>query len=176
MSYDLDRIGELLTACDDGSASNTARGRALETLVSELFAAIPGITFDVRDRLDVFDAQEIDVGIWNDGDPDGLQGFEQVFLVECKNWERPVGSLEVAWFDTKLRLRGLSFGVLVAMHGITGTEHALTSAHFIVSAALQEGRSVVVLARDEIEALQTSADLVEMLKRKRLALIVSGRF
>jgi hypothetical protein len=160
----------------DGARRPLGRARRPAGPARGLFAGIPGITFDIRNRIDVFSAQEIDVGIWNDGDPDGLQGFEQVILVECKNWDRPVGSLEVAWFDTKLRLRGLSFGVLVAMNGITGNEHALTAAHFIVSSALQEGRSVVVLTRQEIEALRTPAQLVEMLKKKRLAVVVSGRF
>jgi hypothetical protein len=175
VKYDASRIQELLARCDDANLSNTARGRALETLVAELFTAIPGVTFDERDRLDVFEAQEIDVGIWNDGDSLGLQGFEQVILIECKNWQQPVGSLEVAWFDTKLRLRGLSFGVLVAMNDITGSAYALTSAHFIVAAALREGRAIVVLTRQQIEALDTTDDLVELLKRKRLALVVSGR-
>ncbi len=94
---------------------------------------------------------------------------------QLPNWERPVGSLEVAWFDTKLRLRGLNFGVLVAMNGITGNAYALTSAHFIVSAALREGRSNVVHSRQDIETLRCTANLVELLKRKRLALVVSGR-
>jgi hypothetical protein len=35
---------------------------------------------------------------------------------------------------------------------------------------------VVVLTRQEIEALRTPAQLVEMLKKKRLAVVVSGRF
>jgi hypothetical protein len=40
VSYDLQRIRELLAACDDRTTSNTARGRALETLVAELLARL----------------------------------------------------------------------------------------------------------------------------------------
>ena len=174
MTYDLERIRALFAECDDQGALNAVRGKALESLVVELFGAIPGVRVEATNSLDVFGAQEIDVGIWNEGHPEGLQGLAQIFLVECKNWNRPVGSLEVAWFDTKLRLRGLSFGVLVAMNGITGNHHSRISAHLILSAALHEKRSLVVLTRGDLESLRRPPDLVEMLKRKLMQLTLSA--
>ncbi len=52
MNYDIQRIQALLSECDDLAASNAARGRALETLVSELFELIPGVTVEARDSLE----------------------------------------------------------------------------------------------------------------------------
>lgn len=156
-----------------GGASTTARGRALEALVAELFETIPGIRCPIRDRLDVFGAQEIDVAVANAQAADGLAGFPSVFLIECKNWSSPVGSLEVGWFDTKLRLRGLPFGVLVALNGITGQPHALSSAHNIVAAALQDGRRLVVLAEDDLRALTSPLDLISLLQERELELYVA---
>jgi hypothetical protein len=122
----------------------------------------------------VFESQEIDVALGNDAVPGGLAGFERLIFVECKNWNQPVGSLEVAWLDTKLRLRGVDFGVLVALKGITGKSHALTSARFILASALPYKRYIVVVSRPEIEGLRGPDDLVALLQRKRLRLVMSG--
>jgi hypothetical protein len=171
--YDGGELERLLALSRDPTASTTDRGRALESLVADLFGAIPGVRCPIRDRLDVFGAQEIDVAAANSEAPDGLTGFPRIFLIECKNWASPVGSLEVAWFDTKLRMRGLSFGVLVAMNGITGQPHALTAAHSIVAAALQEGRELVVVVEGDIRELASPAALVQLLQDRRLELYVT---
>jgi hypothetical protein len=171
--YDAERTQLLLDRCSDHTASNAERGKSLETLVAELFLEIPGLRYDQRNRLAMFGAQEIDIAVWNDQDRKGLYGFAQMFLIECKNWSSPVGSLEVAWFDTKLRMRGLDFGVLVAMNDITGNEHARTSAQAIISSALAEKRSIVVITRDDLETLSDTDSLVELLKIKRLKAAVA---
>lgn len=171
--YDLKRTQSLLAHCSDNMLTNSERGKALETLVSDLFMAIPGLEYEQRNRLAMFGAQEIDIAVWNDQLRTGLYGFDQMFLIECKNWSSPVGSLEVAWFDTKLRMRGLDFGVLVAMNGITGNEHARTSAQAILASALREKRSIVVITRSDLESLVETDDLVEMLKIKRLKAAVA---
>ena len=54
-------------------------------------------------------------------------------IIECKNWSNPVGSMEVSWFITKIRDRGLDFGVLVAANGVTGDARDKTAAHHVVS-------------------------------------------
>lgn len=161
-----DQIVAALAACEDPDASDAERGAALEQLAEELFAAIPGVEFTVRNNKDAFATQEIDVAVWNQGDPAGLLDFPKVFLVECKNWSAPVGSMEIAWFDTKLRLKGCSFGVLFALRGITGKSHSLTAAYSIVAAALREQRDIVVITKDDIEGLEDSLGLVELIKHK----------
>ena len=121
----------------------------------------------------MFGAQEIDVAVANDALGDGLADFPKIFLIECKNWASAVGSLEVAWFDTKLRMRGLQFGVLVAMNGITGQQHALSAAQNIVAAALQEQRELVVLTQTDLRSLTSADDLVALLQDRRLELYVT---
>jgi hypothetical protein len=155
-----------LAACEDPDATYAERGAALEELAEELFASIPGVEFTVRNNKDAFATQEIDVAVWNQGDPAGLLDFPNVFLIECKNWSAPVGSMEIAWFDTKLRLKGCSFGVLIALQGITGKPHSLTAAYSIVAAALREQRDIVVITKDDLEGLEDSVGLVELIKHK----------
>ncbi len=170
------KVTAALAVCDSATASDNARGAALETLAESLFGSVPGIDFTSRNSKDAFATQEIDVAVWNDGHGDGLAGFPPVFLVECKSWSSPVGSMEVAWFDTKLRLKGCSFGVLLALNGITGQPHSLTAAHSIVAAALREERNLVVLTRADLLTVSKPADLVNLIKKRTVQNRVSRPF
>lgn len=167
------KIGNYLDVADNG-ATTAERGRALEELVSYVFKCVPGIGITKRNDLNVFQSEEIDVAIWNDKHPRGLAFLPNLFLIECKNWSVPVGSNEVNWFDTKLRNRGLPFGILVALNGITGDAADRTGAHQIIAAALREQRQMVVISRQEIEALSNSNQLISLVKEKLCELAVTG--
>lgn len=151
-----------------------ARGRALEDLIAYLFGLIPGITVTARNEMNAFQAEEIDVAFWNEGDPAGLRMFDHLILVECKNWSSAVGYQELAVFHDKLQSRGRPFGILVAASGITGDPNDLTAAHSVLARALSQGREILVITRREIEKLNDTDDLVLLLKRKRAQLAVSG--
>jgi hypothetical protein len=154
--------------------ATTAQGRALEDLVCYLFGLVPGIDVATRNRLNAFDAEEIDVAFWNQRSQRGLHFLPSILLVECKNWSNPVGSQEVSYFATRLRHRGCDHGVLVAANGITGAAEDLTRAHQQIAAALAEGQKILVLTRDEIERLSTTGGLVRLLKQKLCELAVCG--
>jgi hypothetical protein len=97
-----------------------------------------------------------------------------IILVECKNWSNRVGSIELNWFDAKLRNRGLTLGILVTTLGITGQAADLTAAHAIVAAALREGRRLVMVTTDELLATGRTEDLVRLIKVKLCDLAVKG--
>jgi hypothetical protein len=163
-----------LLAAGDSAPTMTARGRALEDLIVYLFQLVPGITLSARNALNAFEAEEIDVAFWNDGDPAGLRLFDLILLVECKNWAVRAGYPELALFNDKLRSRGRPLGIFVAAAGITGDPASRTAAHEVLNGALREGREIVVLTRREIEDLDDTDDLVVLLKKKRAQLAVSG--
>lgn len=156
------------------AATTSEQGRALEDLICYIFEQVPGISITKRNEMNAFRTEEIDVALWNDGHPEGLFFLPNIILVECKNWSQAVGSGEVNWFDSKLRNRGLNFGVLVATNGITGNAEDLTAAHAVVAAALREGRRLLVLRTQEIVALADSAQLVRLIKEKLCELAVRG--
>ncbi|MFD6791528.1 restriction endonuclease [Streptomyces anthocyanicus] len=172
-AIDRDHVAALLEA-GDTAASNAARGKAFEDLLTYLFELVPGISATVRNRLDAFASEEIDIAFWNDGDPNGPRQFDQIILVECKNWSKPVGAAEVTIFNAKLEARGRPLGILVAASGITGDASDLSSAHQILFRALGQKREILVVTRSEIEQLGETDDLVMLLKRKKLQLAVSG--
>ncbi|HZM80338.1 MAG TPA: restriction endonuclease [Candidatus Limnocylindrales bacterium] len=170
---DRSRIAAFLTLGDTATTS-TARGRALEDLIAYLFELIPGISVTARNQLNAFEAEEIDVAFWNEGEPAGLRMFDHILLVECKNWSAPTGYPELAIFNDKLQSRGRPMGVFVAASGITGEPEGLTAAHSVLARALHQGREILVITRHEIEKLVDTDDLVRLLKQKRAQLAVSG--
>lgn len=158
----------------ENGATTADQGRALEDLICYVFTQVPGVSITKRNEMNAFHTEEIDVALWNDGHPDGLFFLPNIILVECKNWSNSVVSAEVNWFDTKLRNRGLGFGMLVATNGITGNTEDLTAAHSIVAAALREGRRLVILRTDELLTLTDSPQLVRLIKEKLCDLAVRG--
>jgi Restriction endonuclease len=172
-AIDRRRVAALFTAGEQ-AATTVARGRALEDLIAYLFELIPGISATARNELNAFDAEEIDLAFWNEGDPAGLRMFDHIILVECKNWSRAAGYPELAVFHDKLQSRGRPLGILVAAAGITGDPTSLTNAHSVLARALSQGREILVITRHEIEQLTDTDELVRLLKRKRAQLAVSG--
>ena len=106
---------------------------------------MPGVSVTVRNTLNAFQAEEIDVAFWNEGEPGGLRMFDHILLVECKNWSAPAGYPELAVFNDKLASRGRPMGIFVAAAGITGNAAGLTAAHEVLSRALGQGREIIVL-------------------------------
>jgi hypothetical protein len=158
----------------DRAPTRAEQGRALEDLACYVFGLVPGISVTMRNALNVFDSEEIDVAFWNELDPRGLPFLPRILLVECKNWSRPVGSDEVAWFDRKLEARGLSFGILVAARGITGEPVGRTAAHQIVAQALRDQRQIIIFGRDELQGMTNTDELIQSTKEKLCELVVTG--
>jgi Restriction endonuclease len=148
------------------------KGDALEALICDLFQTIPGITVTRRNERNAFDTEEIDVAFFNEQASGGLPFLPWIIMGECKNWSHPVGSEHVSWFDTKMRNRGVEFGVLVAASGITGNSALLTDAHSTIANALKERSRLIVITADEIKRLAHASQLVHLIKEKLCDLVV----
>lgn len=167
------RILELLETSRNGDTT-TQRGRALEDVLCYVFGRVPGIAITHRDQLNAFQSEEIDVALWNDKKAGAFDFLPNIVLLESKNWSDAVGSAEVAWFDTKLRNRGLDFGVFVALNGITGDAVDKTAAHQIIAASLREQRRLIVVTGNDLSSLRTTLELVTLIKTKLCELAVTG--
>jgi hypothetical protein len=167
------KIANLLQVGLNGASTNE-KGRALEDVVCYIFEKVPGISVTKRNVRNVFDTEEVDVAFFNERRPKGFIFLPQIILVECKNWSGAVGSVEVAWFNEKLRSRGLTFGILVAANGITGDVKRKTDAHAIIAGALREQRNIIVLTSNELRDLRNSDDLIQLIKEKLCELAVEG--
>lgn len=155
-------------------ATTVLRGRAFEDFLCYLFGKVPGIGITHRDTLNRFESEEIDVALWNDKKPGAFDFLPNIVLMEAKNWSNPAGSAEVAWFDTKLRNRGLDYGIFVALNGITGDAVQKTAAHQIIAVSLKDHRRLVVLTGADVLPLRNTFQLVTLIKTKLCELAVTG--
>lgn len=160
--------------CDNG-ATNQIKGKALEDLACYLFETIPGVSVALRNQMNAYHNEEIDVAIWIDKHRYGIDFLPNVVLIECKNWSNPVSSIEVNWFCQKLASRGLDFGILIANNGITGDQNDLTAAHNTIAFHLSQKRKIIVITRDEINRITQTSELIHLIKQKICLLSVAGR-
>ena len=131
------------------------KGRALEDIAFYLFSLIPGC-FPRRNVLDLARASEYDLVVNNLAPTSGLEDslFGRAFLVECKNWIKPVGVQEVGYFLFRMGLTHCRFGVILSRHGITRANDGERYATALVRRAFHEhGTACVVLDLRDLKEL-----------------------
>jgi CheY-like chemotaxis protein len=101
-----------------GEGTSQQRGKKLEELLLRLMTSVPGFQ-EASTNLRT-PSEEIDICLRNlSEDPLWRRGPDYL-LVECKNWSRPVGTAELAWFSEKLRRRpNARVGFFVAPEGFS---------------------------------------------------------
>lgn len=137
---------------------------------------MPGVEFNFRNVVDPFKSGEIDLVFWNTKHIQGLYFFPWTILVECKNLQDPVEPKELGWFVTKLKQRGLDYGILISARGITGNAKELTGGHKIISDALKDKIVVIIITMDDIKSLRNPLDTVHLIRKKLCELMVNGTF
>lgn len=167
------KINQFLHTWNTG-ATTAVRGKAFEELARYLFSKVPGVAVTSWNEMNTFETEEIDVACSIVSHPRGLRDLGGYFLVECKGWEKPVTSVEVSWFLTKIEHRGVSFGVLFAANGITGVQGHLDSSHFLVAQALTKKIKMVIVTRAEIETLNSGEELATLIIEKLTRLHATG--
>jgi len=156
------------------ATSADTKGQIYEDLICAVFSRVPGIEVTQRNVFNRARAEEVDVALWNSQSRKGFYFLPFSVLVECKNWDHPLGANEIRGFATLLRRRFSDHGFLIAANGITGNPERLTGAHAEIEAALREGIRIVVLTTDELRALRNSKDLVHLTKVKLSQLSAAG--
>jgi hypothetical protein len=159
----------------DSPPTNAAKGKAFEDLACYLLSGIPGIKITARNEMNTFATEEIDVACKNENDPAGLGSLVDFFLVECKGWRDAVNSEQISWFLTKIRHRGVRFGILIAANGITGEPEHLSRANFLVGVEMAAfGIKMIIVTRKEIETLMSGEDFAKLIIQKVCTLHASG--
>ncbi|PIB92744.1 hypothetical protein CSW62_14930 [Caulobacter sp. FWC2] len=91
---------------------------------------------------------------------------EPAMVIECKNTGNPIGSAEVRNFVAKMEDVQLSWAVLVAANGITGSGQRDSHAHAVIQAARVRKVNVLVLTRAELAALQSHEVFADLIREK----------
>lgn len=156
------------------SALNTdAQGKAYEKLIVYLFESTPGCLAEPN-VISAFGSEQVDVAVGNLRVPDGPALLPATFLVECKDWSKPVDSSTVGYFINTLANRSVEVGLMIAARGITGDPHDFSYAHSLLIQASARGNRVLVVTTEEVSTLTSSSDFVELLHRRQLRAVASG--
>ncbi len=154
------------------------KGQRLEQLMVWLLPHIEGFRVTKTDIFATGRAQEVDIVIWNEKLPGGFPSFGEKVIVECKNWEQPVDSSDVAWFYWKMRFGGVRQGILVAAAGITGEGARRSHAQSIITLANMEEPSIriLVMTLSDIEQLTSREGLRNLIIDKDSAITAQAVF
>jgi hypothetical protein len=126
--------------------TNDEKKKNLEALGAMLIEMIEGLKVmgkDVRTE-----TEEIDLMVINESEHRFWRRLSNPFLVECKNWSKPVGASEIRSFDGKKK--NIRFRIMIAINGITGKGER-EDARGVIRDLCNEGRHIVVLDKKDLE-------------------------
>lgn len=134
------------------------KGKLLEDTMRVLFSLIPGLTPSIMPRRNR--VEEIDIVIRNESRDPFWQKEQQYWLVECKNWSKPVGADEVRGFLWKLfhRYGRCGLGFFIAPQGIT------KPVRDELGQLASTDKLVIVMDGQDLDTLIVSSDHGAMLK------------
>lgn len=174
MEFDAGDLGDRLAKVESAT-TNADKGSALQDFCVYFFGLIPGFEVKYTNVWSHSDAQEIDIVLWNRPHPSGpTADLGQIVFVECKNWSKPVGSAEVAWFDWKLQQGGQTSGFLVASSGISGDPRSRNDAQDVTYLAHANGRRIIVVKPGELAELADAAAFATLVETRLIALATRG--
>jgi hypothetical protein len=140
----------------NAATASVDRGKTLENTAFYLFSLMAGC-IPQPNMVDVAGVSEHDIVVSNFAPSAGLSEslFGRDFLVECKNWQNPVGAPEVGYFLFRMSLTHCRFGVMLSSNGITsvdGIGEAYAEA-MIRRAFHEHGSACVVVTMDDLRHL-----------------------
>jgi Restriction endonuclease len=164
--------------CRNRGSSTRETGDRLEALACWLISHLAGFSAEHKNVFSEDGAQEIDIIFWNEQLANGFVSFGSKVIVECKNWARRVDSSDIAWFAWKMRLGGVTDGILIAANGITMNKSRREDAVAILAMTNSDepSRRIYVLTLEDIEGVSSTDDLRKLLIRKSMNLTARTPF
>jgi predicted RecB family endonuclease len=150
----------MLEACLSAK-TNDEKKKTLETLGTMLIEMIEGLSV-IETNVNT-KTEEIDILVKNESKDPFWQRLPTPFLVECKNWSKPVGAAEIRNFDGKMK--EIRFRIMIAINGITGKSER-ENARGVIRDARKEGRIILVLDKKDLEDIAKEAHPAEKINAK----------
>ena len=165
------RILQFLSVIRKGRTPND-QAFALEELLCNLFEKIPGLSITKRNEDRKFDGKDIDIIVWNDQKSAGFYFLPNILSIGAHRWLEKIEKEHVSWFINRLKERGLSFGILVAMNGLAEDEEERSLVRQQISSALNDERQIVILGGKDFEKINSTEQIVTLVKEKLCELAV----
>lgn len=107
--------------------------------------------------------EEIDLLVKNENKDPFWQRLPSPFLVECKNWSKPVTAKEIRDFDGKMR--EITFRIMIAVNGITGRSER-DAARGVIRDARIKKRQIIVLDNEDLKDIAAGTLPAEKINAK----------
>ncbi|MEO1432559.1 MAG: N-6 DNA methylase [Cyanobacteria bacterium J06633_8] len=126
----------------DASDSKT-KGSSLEDFTQMLFGSLDYCDFYKRNLRNA--TSEIDIIFTVNKIPATLFAeFSDLLIVECKNWNEPVGAKEIRIFSTKMDELDSKVGIIISSNGITGDKHYIKDARGAIRNIWLQSRKIIL--------------------------------
>jgi Holliday junction resolvase-like predicted endonuclease len=166
--FNLQQYQALIQAVDQ-AIGNHQKGATFEALSAYLFESLDGV--EVAERNINLPTEEIDLLIWNARLEEVLTPWDQVILVECKNWSGPVGAATLRTFLHKVHEMHLKTGIFVAANGVTGdfvngNNVEIGAAKLLHDALIRDNIRVIVVRMDDMRNIANVDALRQLIKSR----------
>jgi Holliday junction resolvase-like predicted endonuclease len=166
--FDLPQYQALIQAVDD-AMGNQQKGATFENLSAYLLESLDGV--QVTERNVNLPTEEIDLLLWNARLEEVLTPWDQVILVECKNWSAPVGAAVLRTFLHKVHEMHLKTAIFVAANGVTGdfvngNNADIGAARLLHDALIRDNTRVIVVRMDDMRNITNVGDLRQLIKSR----------
>jgi hypothetical protein len=139
-------------------------GKTLERLAEYLLSCIPGCRTSRRNRAK---STDYDVLCSLQGpDIDFRSELGRYFVVECKDWTRPVGFSSFAKFCRILDSVKSRFGIIFSQHGITGEGNTSNAEREQLKVFQDRGMVIIVVNKNDIAYVSDGGNMIALLKSK----------
>lgn len=150
------------------TTSTAKRGLTYEHLALVLICAVDGLSLigqDIRSA-----AEETDLLISNESNDVFWNRMGDPILIECKNWDKPVGASEIAVIDTKMDRKRARTGILLSKEGITGDKNR--DAVLLIRENMSKyGRYLIVINEKDLIDIVDGTHPADKLKQKYYAIL-----
>ena len=156
-------IEEFRIALDNSSSAKTNKEKkdSLEKVGVLLIKMIEGL--DVLETNVNTETEEIDILVKNESEDPFWQRLPTPFLVECKNWSKPVGAKEIRDFDGKMD--EITFRIMISIDGVTGKSER-KAAKGVIRDARIKGRHIIVLDKEDLKDVASGMHPAEKINAK----------
>lgn len=144
----------------------------MEELLCNLFKKIPGLSITKRNEDRKFEGRDIEIIFWNEQKLDGFYFLPNIIPIGAHRSLEKLEREHIRWFINRLKERGLSFGVLIAMNGLAEDEEERSFVRQQISSALSDERQIVILGGKDFEKINSAEQLVTLVKEKLCELAV----
>lgn len=163
------RILKVFIEKAENAKTNNEKKFTYEYLAMFVVASIEGLTIIGHDERGACD--EVDLWVSNaSSDTFWKNQIGDPFIVECKNWEKPVGSPEIRTLRSIMEDKNIRFSLLLSKCGVTGSGDR--EAEGLIQKAFKDGKYIVVLNQPDLLEIANGIHPADMIKKKLYHLFI----